>query len=715
MTRNLILILGASALVALILVLVRSRGEGGSPSFTAREGGTTTAPSAAARRPALLPPARDVVRPEGFPEPERAAAASSPGELSVLVLDRDRGTPLADVPLRLRRVEPASTDESVTGPEGRCRFVDLPAAEYRLEPMPAGDLDYAADPTPISLGDAAREEVVVRVERRWFLTGTVVQVDRETPIPDVQLLARDSEGKRSHLATSDRDGRFRSRESFPAGVVTVLLPPTDTMGLLRTLGDGPELLQVTVGQDDASGLTIELGWVGVLRGVVLDSSDRPIPAAEVRVLGADSIYLRSPDLRFWALHEGMRFAGRTARTDREGGFRIHRLPDDRALVLVASAQGFATGRSSDLLPPFLEGDDPVELRLVSGGSIAGQVLDAGGAAMPDVAVSALSRDADHQPDPTRTDVEGMFRLQGLHPGATEVTARGHQGDGRSHVVATGQVVVTPGAEARLVLQAGADGVHLSGVAVDQHDRPITSDRMRLSVRTTPIEPLPGEQSWGTDTPVHSDGTFQVTVPREGRYRLTLLSGTAGDGWESQDVQAPVRDLRLTYTIAPTSMLTVRALDATSGDPIDEGNIAVAWDRGSLGMNFHGGERATLVREGLYTLTVDAKGYAPSSRKLDLRGRLRPDTLVEVHLERGRSLSGIVVDNEGQPVKGCAVALRASGMLQLESLVYSGADGRFTIEAAPVKGGSVCVIDEAYRILATAEIDAGDVTLTLDGH
>jgi len=120
-----------------------------------------------------------------------------------------------------------------------------------------------------------------------------------------------------------------------------------------------------------------------------------------------------------------------------------------------------------------------------------------------------------------------------------------------------------------------------------------------------------------------------------------------------------------------------------------------------------------IREGQYTVTAGAKGYSPATQQLDLGGRLGPTTLVELRLERGHAVSGIVVDAAGQPVKGCTVVLRVGGMLQTENQVYSGADGRFTIEAAPLSGGSVCVIDESYHTLASAEIGPGDVVLTLE--
>ena len=208
--------------------------------------------------------------------------------------------------------------------------------------------------------------------------------------------------------------------------------------------------------------------------------------------------------------------------------------------------------------------------------------------------------------------------------------------------------------------------------------------------------------------------FNVTVAREVEYRLVLLGSTVGDRWESQTVQAPAQDLRLVFAMVPTSELTVRVLDALNDELIQRGNISISWDRGSIGGNFLGGEPSYQVRGGTYTVTVDAKGYAPSSQKLDLSGDLGPETLVEMRLDRGRSLRGRVVDATGSPAKGSTVVLRLGGMLQTKNLVYTGADGYFVIESAPLTGGSVCVIDKNYRTLAATEIGAGEVVLTLEG-
>ena len=708
-------LLGLLALAAVVVAALALLRLGERRTSAAAEAKRESAQSPAATAP-LEPVSTEstTTSSPALPATERTAVPDGLGDLAVQVVDHVSGAPLPDVPLQLRRSASAWTREVSSGAGGRYRFSDLEPGDYTLEPSPKGELDYAADPTPVAIASDTTEEVVLRVEPRWFLAGVVVAKGGAHPVAGVGLMARDAQGKSSSLATSSDDGRFQSRRSYPAGALRVFLSERETQGLMRTHGNGPELLHVTVGREDVSRLTIEVDWVGVLRGVVLGPRDDPIPRAELRVLSGDSINLENPSLRFWALYEGMGREGRTGRSDSKGQFSFGRLPNDRTLVVVASGSGFASGRSAELSPPFLASDDPVVLRLEEGGAIAGTVRDAQGQPLGEITVAALSADTSYQPDPTRTSERGTFLLERLKPGSTEVTALARDEGGRRHAIASGTVEVLAGRETRLDLQAGADGVHLSGIAVDQQGQPITADRLRLRLRTRPFQPRPGERVWGFDTPLHDDGTFDVTVPREGRYQLTLLGSAAGDRWETVEVRAPARDVRLTFTVGPTSELSVRAFDAETGESIDRGQISIAWDRGSQGMNFSGGGRSTRIREGLYTLTVDAKGYAPAARELDLRGGLQPQTLVEMRLDRGRPVGGVVLDAEGQPVKGCAVVLQFGRELQTENLVYSGVDGRFTIPAAPTKGGSVCVIDKSYRTLATAEIGPGEVVLRIGG-
>jgi len=646
---------------------------------------------------------------------ERTALSNGLGDLEVRVVQRAGGRPLADVPLRLQGAEPNSIRESSSDADGRCRFVDLQPGDYTLEPTADGDRDYAADPTPVAIAADTAQAIVLPVEPRWFLAGTVVAPGSARPVAGVGLAARDPQGSISRLATSSADGRFHSRRSFPAGELSVCLSERETEGLMRTHGNGPDLLQVAVGREDVSHLTVELTWTGVLRGLVVGPRDAPIPDAELRVLTGDSIYLGNASLRFWSVYENMRDRGRSTRSDSQGRFAFDRLPDDRTLVVVASAPGFVSSRSADLSPPFLPDDPPVVLPLEQAGAVAGTVRDTDGQLLGEITVTALSAQADYQPDPTRTDEQGAFRLDGLTPGATEVTALAFDEGRMRYPLASGTVEVIAGQVARLDLRASADGIHVTGSAVDQEGERITADRARLHVRTRPLEPRPGEQAWGFDTPLEDDGTFDVTVARAVHYELTLLDDAAGTLWESVEVRAPARDVRVPFTVVPTGVLAIHALDAETGEPIQQGQISISWEHGSQGMNFLAGGGKTRVREGLYTVTVDARGYAPVTRSLDLRSGLQPQTTVELRLDHGHPVAGLVRDAEGLPVQGSTVVLLYGGQLQLENLVYSDVDGRFTIPTAPASGGSVCVVDAAYRLLATAEIGPGEVVLTIDAR
>jgi hypothetical protein len=111
--------------------------------------------------------------------------------------------------------------------------------------------------------------------------------------------------------------------------------------------------------------------------------------------------------------------------------------------------------------------------------------------------------------------------------------------------------------------------------------------------------------------------------------------------------------------------------------------------------------------------MSARGYASVSQELDLEGPLQPEVVVEMLLERGRSVSGRVVDGAGAPVKGCTVVLFTGSHLDLENLTHADAEGRFKISSAPESGAQVWVIDESYRALATAAVGAGEVLLTVE--
>jgi 5-hydroxyisourate hydrolase-like protein (transthyretin family) len=708
------LLVGALALSVVVLAVLLLRGpDDASPAATPRVG--MPVPDAIPEESALQPPqAPELQARGGSSSPERQEVSDRLGDLTVRVLDAATDGPLPAVPVQLRRVGAAAPVERTSGANGACRFEALEPGEYVLRAQADGDLDYVCDVMQLDVAENADEEILLRVERRWFLAGVVVERGSERPVAGVTLAAADSQGKGSSMATSDDAGRFRSRRSYPAGRLDLFLADGWTRGLTRTREEGSELLQVEVGQQDCRQLTVEIDWYGVLEGIVLDERDRPIAGADVRVLAVESIYVDNPSLRYWRwskVLDGM--GGRTALSDDEGRFSVDRLPNDRVLLATASAPGFTYGRSADLSPPFRPGDEAVVVRLAAGGTLTGIVLDAQGDPLERAIVTALSKDADYQPDPRLTGEDGLFRLESLKAGRTEVTAQVWGDDGRIHAVASGTVEVLAGQEVELVLQAGTDGVHITGIAVDQDGRRITSDRKRLRVRATPLDPHPGEAAWGHDTPVADDGTFDVTVAREGTYRLALLSHAAGDLWESQEVTAPAQDVRLTFTLRPSCQLTVRALDARTGETIPTGSYSLSSGRGSYGGNFSGGRVVATVQEGLYTVSMSARGYASVSQELDLSGPLQPEVVVEMLLERGQPVSGRVVDGAGQPVKGCTVVLFTGSHLDMENSTHTDAEGRFTIPSAPVSGAQVWVIDESYRALATAEVGAGEVLLTVE--
>lgn len=700
-----------AALLAVGTLLISLLSDADNPGSGSR---SVAASARAAAQDAPIAPDLDSVPPQSVEATTRVREVAQPALAQLLgtVLDGSTGQPLPAVPLVLTRAGgPAQRTVSDAG--GRFGFEAVEPGTCQLKPEADGDLDYQAEPLELEL-TADTTEVELTVERAWFLRGIVVKRGSQLPAGGVHLVARIEEGGTSSLATTEPDGSFRSSIAFTATTLHVRLSQSATIGLLRTGQQLPDLAVVEVGGEDVTALVIELPWTGVLHGVVLDHLSRPIEGAVVRVLTADSIYLKTPSLRLWARNP----SGRRSRNEGSlltgpgGRFRFEHLPVDQRLALIASASGFAVTRTEDLEPPFVADRPGVEIRLDRGGAIAGQVLADGDAPIENAMVTALRDGAEHQPDPSWTDEAGDFTIGHLEPGTYQVSAE--QGKGMERrVVASGQAEVVAGEETTLVLRAGVDGARFSGVAVDQNGQIITADLCALKLRCRLDGASYEEEPWRPDTPIEEDGSFDITVAHTGRkYRLSLLSGAAGDTWETQVVEAPATDLRLTFTLMPLHTLTIRALDQLTGERIERGNMSVSWGGASIGMNFSGGERSIPMREGTYRITVDAPGYAPLSRELSFVDTSEPATVVELRLGRGRKIDGIVLDAAGRPAKGHSVVLMDEGGLHTASLVYSGADGRFTLTAAPLSGGQACVIDENYRILTRADIGAGEVVLVL---
>src|SRR6266536_1225458 len=220
---------------------------------------------------------------------------------------------------------------------------------------------------------------------------------------------------RSGEATSvsaDAGGAFRFEPRFTGRWTLAAVSAPGFLPFAPEWGHSPVLLDAREGAS-VRGITIALAPAVEYRGRVVDPAGRPLPGAEVRILGA-----AAGETALLPLRE--RFT-----SDAAGEFRFA-APD--GAVLSARRAGYATGTAAVDFGARLSRRVTITLERAAGAardelSIAGQVVSAAGDPADGAVVAA---EAEDEPGPparqATTDLTGRFAIAGLAPGAYRLVA-----------------------------------------------------------------------------------------------------------------------------------------------------------------------------------------------------------------------------------------------------------------------------------------------------
>lgn len=592
-----------------------------------------------------------------------AAAAEQPkvevvlkktGMLEGVVLN-DLGQPVSTTTVHLLRYKPMSGageriekgSLTVTSDgEGRFKFTKLfTEGFYDLH---VDDPRYAPETFP--LVPVGSREVVCKVGSGGKIEGRTEFIDRATTPASVLVIAEAVvDGTTvTKEAKSDGLGRF-TMEKLPYGKYDLSVRGSG-------LASEPKRDVAVDRNTPTRDVIVEVYEASTVKGRVADGrSDSPVAGASVVV---EASY-------------GPKFSRRRTfqtRTDQHGGFALYRLPGG-AHVARASARGFLKpiADRSEAHFTLAPGERKSDLALVldRGGVVDGFVLDHNGRPVEgaDIQLFAPSNvfaRIDSRSLKGRTDATGYFKVSGIEVGErTQLYASARkQGFAKVRSSIIDLTARKPEATTQLRLKPG--GV-VTGKVTDKQELPVPGALLKFESSEFPGDPSPS----GVTAKVRPDGTYLLANIPPGQGHISVTRS----GYVSQGRGVSVKDSEPTsnvnFKLHPGGTIsgTVAALD---GRPIAGARVRATGLDGA-----EGSDEAVTDRNGRFAVS----NLGPGHFKLLASFRLSTpegeqhyqfenprvplgSTGISIDCDVGNLLTGYVVDEEGQGVKGFTISLRS---------------------------------------------------------
>jgi len=222
----------------------------------------------------------------------------------------------------------------------------------------------------------------------------------------------------------------------------------------------------------------------------------------------------------------------------------------------------------------------------------------------------------------------------------------------------------------------------------RYEMPELSPGVKFFVYAERVERTPGEEFLHGEAVARSDVAADIGVAKPGEEALCDLK---------------LRTLSSLAVVVPP-------------EAGDDGKEAALWLDGSPGTlpRFDDEETAEgrtwhRLSPGHYVLHVDARGWAPFTRDVDVAEGT--NVTLTAHLERGASIGGIVVDDRGTPVAGVSVYACAGGVTRDAVTDAAGLFQLTGLAPGPVDVGAACkdFIPPSY---ARMTAPASDVRINL---
>ncbi len=274
----------------------------------------------------------------------------------------------------------------------------------------------------------------------------------------------------------------------------------------------------------------------------------------------------------------------------------------------------------------------------------------------------------------KTNEQGKFTIQGLTPGAGNLVVE-FDGYGREqetvHDIQDENIVMISLKPERIVHVVTLDEFEkpLQGVTVECYDRP------RDDFRTL----ITDEKGSATFTGIHFDAdSLSLRITHD-----DFVSSSEFD----ERIELPDEKIETTHRLILTraGTITGQLLDMESGKPVYGARVMTGDeytdDSPRDWSSDEGRFTITGISPGRIAVTVHISGYAPALKVVDVKSG--ETTNLNLKLRNAMTLSGVVVDADGKPVRGAFIETtkwRGRTTLNLRSMSTN--LGKFVMENAP---------------------------------
>jgi hypothetical protein len=578
-----------------------------------------------------------------------------------------------------------------TEDDGSFVFARLIGRDYQLE---AATGDGYAGPVHLRLG-ADTEPVILRMRPTEPLAVSVVDAASRKPVAGAAVEIR------SHLVWTAITGSD--------GVATIGgVGAGDPMVHVSARGYAPAALRLVNFGRGQRRVELALRGGAPVSGSVVDASNKPVAGARV-IASATSEPFPVIDPR----RDGVV-------TDARGAFTIPALAAG-TYRLTASAERLAPASSAPITVDGTSERTGVVIELPAGATLSGSVVTPGGEPISgaDIRVVATGHVFWRSARRAYSGKNGTFSIDGLARRDFDVVASHDSG---ASEIARVELAESTSAEVKLELSITGT---IAGTVVDAAGEVVPEARIYAEPEWS--GGVEDRAEWGVRGELFrvadSGGAFAFRGLPKGGYRLR--ASRAGDGdlslWASAGTPVSTGDAPIELTIPAPGGIKGRLL-YRDGEAPEVFSIAVGNGR-SIPQISDDGRFEIASPGGIHRVRVTGPAFAEKSVVATVEGGENAD-LGTITVEKGRSVSGRVLDPSGAPVAGAEVACGAllSGdgsklYIPTESVGAesgtTGEDGRFVLTGFPKGPLTIVAGKEGVGRSSSIALPRGGESLTVD--